>query len=157
MLQDAAGMNRFSVDTEAATVAGPAAACAAAVSTSALPVWARGGFSGDGSGVPHVQSAHGHMIAVLFGYPVKPSADPTVENKVLWIPGPQPPASSPTPSVPADPALHLDGTLQGDTLRLDRTLAQGPGPSGVNFPQAGCWNLTLHWSGHTDTLVMPVG
>jgi len=131
MLQDAAGMNRFSVDTEAATGAAPAAACVAAVSRSALPVWARSGFSGDGSGVPHLQSAHGHMIAVLFGFPLTPSADPTVENKVLWIPGPQPPApSSTTPSGLADPALHINGTLLGDTLHLDRTLTQGPGLQG---------------------------
>ena len=156
LLRDAAGLNRFTVDTDAATVAGPAALCTAAVSRAALPAWARTGFSGDGAGTPHVTSAGGHLIAALFGFPLEASADLSVENKILWIPGPQP-----SPTASGEPlsrhALTVEGTLVGDTVRLQRTLPEGPGPSGVAFPQAGCWHLTLSWYGHTDTMVLPVG
>jgi hypothetical protein len=38
-----------------------------------------------------------------------------------------------------------------------RVVPGGPGPSIVNLPQAGCWRLTLAWSGQTDTLDLAYG
>lgn len=85
---------------------------------------------------------------------------------MLWIPGPQPPdrLSSGDPSSGStydgstyDVGLSLEGRLTGSSLRVSRLIPGGPGPSLVTFPQAGCWTLTLRWSGHTDTMVLPVG
>jgi hypothetical protein len=33
-----------------------------------------------------------------------------------------------------------------------RIIKTGPGPSYVDAPSAGCWRLTLTWSGRSDTL-----
>jgi hypothetical protein len=111
--------------------------------------------------VPHVTSRDARLIAALFSYPLTAAADLSVENKVLWIPGPQPPdrpsSGDPSSGSTYDVGMSLEGTLTGSSLRVSRLLPGGPGPSLVTFPQAGCWNLTLRWSGHTDTVVLPVG
>jgi hypothetical protein len=33
-----------------------------------------------------------------------------------------------------------------------RTVPGGPGPSGIALPKAGCWRMSLAWSGRTDQL-----
>jgi len=33
-----------------------------------------------------------------------------------------------------------------------RTVGDGPGPSIVDLPEAGCWKLDLTWGDHTDHL-----
>ena len=33
-----------------------------------------------------------------------------------------------------------------------RALPGGPGPSIIDLPAAGCWRLTLRWSGRSDVL-----
>jgi hypothetical protein len=33
-----------------------------------------------------------------------------------------------------------------------REVDGGPGPSIINLPSAGCWRLSLTWSGHRDQL-----
>jgi hypothetical protein len=35
---------------------------------------------------------------------------------------------------------------------VSRAVPGGPGPSIINLPDAGCWRLTLTWSGGRDTL-----
>lgn len=49
--------------------------------------------------------------------------------------------------------ILLDGTAVGPVQR--RTVGGGPGPSIIDMPTAGCWQFTLRWSGHTDTVDLP--
>lgn len=121
----------------------PSGTCVSDVTRDALPTWARAGFTGDGSGVPHVFGERGDIVAVLFEYPPVASRDPDVANKILWI--------SRLPQQPMKP-LTIEAVLDGTTTSVAREIAGGPGPSSVNLPEAGCWHLTLRWSGHTDTM-----
>jgi hypothetical protein len=118
-------------------------ACGSEIRTGPLPEWARAGFSDDGSGFPHVLGRDGDLLGVLFGAPLRapPAADRA--NKILWV--------SRTEVTPGDP-LRIAARLDGGTETADREIAGGPGPSIVDLPRAGCWRLTLSWSGHTDTL-----
>ncbi|WP_433376077.1 hypothetical protein [Streptosporangium sp. CA-115845] len=123
----------------------PAGACVSTVTRDALPTWARSGFSDDGSGVAHVFGEHGDIIAVLFSYPLVASTDPEVTNKILWV--------SRLPQQPMRP-LSIKATLDGTTTSVVREIDGGPGPSSVNLPKAGCWRLTLNWSGHSDAITL---
>lgn len=124
----------------------PAGACA--VSRDALPAWARTGFRGDGSGVPHVFSEHGDLIAVLFEYPPTASKDPREANKILWVSRP--------PQTPLQP-LTIKAVLDRPRTSVTRVVPGGAGPSGINLPEPGCWRLSLSWSGHTDTMTLRFG
>jgi hypothetical protein len=135
-------------DSSAATAptASPAPVpCRSEVTRDALPVWARAGFSDDGSGVPHVFSEHGDLVAVLFKYPPASSADPQDGTKILWV--------SRLPQEPMQP-LVIEATLDGTTTPLTREVAGGPGPSTIQLPAAGCWRLALSWSGHQDRMML---
>jgi hypothetical protein len=35
---------------------------------------------------------------------------------------------------------------------VTRVVVGGPGPSIIDLPAAGCWRVSLAWSGRTDTL-----
>ncbi|GAA0397109.1 hypothetical protein GCM10009530_55880 [Microbispora corallina] len=120
-------------------------ACVSAVTRDALPTWARGGFSDDGTGTPHVFGERGDIVAVLFNYPPVASTDPDVANKILWV--------SRVPQRPMDP-LKIRAVLDGTSTSVARQIDGGPGPSSVNLPKAGCWRLTLTWSGHTDAMAL---
>ena len=123
--------------------ASPEAPCVTKIETGALPEWARTGFTGDGSGNPHVFSRNGDMVGVLFGNPLKapPAADHN--NKILWV-------SKLPIDTPSDFTIvaNLVGTGETAEPRVD----PAPGPSIVDLPRAGCWRLTLSWSGHVDTM-----
>lgn len=106
----------------------------------------RGGFSGTPR-VPYVLGRHGSIGGVLFGSPLNAPPAKTKNNKILWV-----------PRHPAKSAAALwirmqkvDGARPvGSPVR--RIVANGPGPSYVDAPSAGCWRLTLTWSGRRDTL-----
>jgi len=123
----------------------PADACNAAVTRIALPTWARTGFSGDGTGAPHVLSERGDLVAVLFEYPPVASADPQLGSKILWV--------SRLPQEPMQP-LRIQADLDGTTTSVKREIPGGPGPSSVQLPLAGCWRLALSWSGHEDRMTL---
>ncbi len=120
----------------------PAGRCESAVQTGDLPEWARAGFSGT-SYPPHVLGRNGDIVAILFGYPLyqPPLADRN--NKILWV--------SRVGVIAAEP-LEIEAHLVGSAVSVHRQVPGGPGPSIVDLPQAGCWQLTLSWWGHTDTL-----
>ncbi|XVQ84015.1 hypothetical protein ACQP2K_35140 [Microbispora siamensis] len=90
-------------------------------------------------------SEHGDIIAVLFNYPPVASPEPDISNKILWV--------SRLPQQPMRP-LTIEAVLDGTTTSVVREIAGGPGPSSVNLPKAGCWHLTLSWSGHTDAMTL---
>lgn len=119
------------------------AACSSDVQTGPLPEWARGGFSDDGAGTPHVLGRKGDIIAVLFGRTL--SSPPALDrsNKILWV--------SRVPVTPGG-SLEITAQLDGTSETAKQTVPGGPGPSGVDMPRPGCWRFTLAWSGHTDEM-----
>ena len=123
----------------------PAAAepCVTRIETGPLPQWARGGFSDDGSGTPHVSSKKGDMVGVLFGSPLSAPPADDHSNKILWV-------SKPPVTMPSDFTIVASLAGTGETYRPK--VDSAPGPSTVDLPRAGCWRLTLSWSGHVDTM-----
>jgi hypothetical protein len=119
-------------------------ACDGVVVTSALPGWARAGFSPNAIVNPHVIGASGQIIGVLFTDPLRSPPKSSTNNKILWVaenPGPAP--------------LVIRARLEGSRQATTRTVPGGPGPSTIDLPAPGCWQLTLTWSGHTDTAALP--
>jgi len=145
LLMATAGCTSDSSAATAPTASPTPAPCRSEVTRDALPAWARAGFSDDGSGVPHVFSEHGDLLAVLFKYPPASSADPQDGTKILWM--------SRLPQEPAQP-LVIEATLEGTTTTLTREVPGGPGPSSIQLPAAGCWRLALSWSGHQDRMML---
>ena len=127
------------------TAASPAGtACAGAVVTGVLPVWARAGFSEASPVMPYITGKHDEIIAVLFTNPLRSPSAKTRYNKILWV-------AKDHGTGPLIIHAQLEGTKQHTT----RTVPGGPGPSIINLPEPGCWQLTLTWSGHHDTLAVP--
>jgi hypothetical protein len=83
------------------------------------------------------------IIAVPFGWPLRERQPAGRANKVLWI------AQRNDGGPMVIEATPEDG---GPTVR--RELADGPGPSIVDLPRAGCWRLTLRWSGLSDRIAL---
>jgi hypothetical protein len=111
-----------------------------------LPVWARTGFSEKKPKVPHVLGRRGRIVAILFG---ELAAPPTEDagNKVLWV--------AKDPLKPrSDLEISAQRVVNGRRVGkvVHRTVAGGPGPSGVEMPLPGCWRMSLEWSGRTDEL-----
>lgn len=118
------------------------AACAYAPSKRALPTWARSGFRSPYNGWPYVTSKSGHIVAVLFGDPLRAGTPgPTgLQNKILWV-----------PDDPSAGELSVQGHLVGTNTNVDIGDISF-GPSIVNMPTAGCWRFTLHWREGTDSV-----
>jgi hypothetical protein len=135
------------------TVSQPTAAspCASAVVYGSLPTWARSGFNPPNVPMPHVLGAGGDIVAVLWARhdPLVTPTPPGRGNKILWVS---------KPSLSAGPLeitaqRLIGGTAAGPVQR--RAVAGGPGPSEIDMPTAGCWQFTLRWSGHVDTVDLP--
>jgi len=118
------------------------AGCTAVVPSRVLPAWARTGFSDPEPSEPYVLGDRGDIVAILFAQPLQapPSADHN--NKILWVPRVW------TGSGP----FVIDATLVGTTVTARRQVEGGPGPSIIDLPQAGCWQLHLRWGTLEDSL-----
>ena len=81
-----------------------------------------------------------NIVAVLFGWPLQDRPTGLHQNKILWV--------ARTGSGP----LHIAATEQGTGQTVTKELADGPGPSHVDMPAAGCWQFTLSWSDQHDEL-----
>lgn len=112
-----------------------------------LPTWARAGFRGPPfNTVPYVTSSGGDIVAVLFGSMLAPPPSATEgQNKVLWVP-----KDSSAGALTVD--AHLVGTSENVAIG-DISF----GPSYVDVPKPGCWRLTLHWIGPTETVDIMYG
>jgi hypothetical protein len=136
------------------TASRPAAAssCASAVIYGSLPTWARSGFTPPSQAMPHVLGARGDIVAVLWAQhdPLVTPTPPGRANKILWVSKLPVSAGS---SLEITARQLIGGTAVGAGQR--RTVAGGPGPSTVDMPTAGCWQFTLRWSGHVDTVNLP--
>jgi hypothetical protein len=118
-----------------------AAAAACSVDRGVLPEWARAGFSESEPKMPHVVGDSGAIAAILFGDPLYSPPSPDRANKVLWVPRETP----------------LTFTQLAITARQgDRTVTRKVdlGPSYVDLPASGCWQLSLSWKGHKDSLAL---
>jgi hypothetical protein len=122
-------------------------ACHAEVDRGALPEWARAGFSDPGAGMPHVVGRAGDIAAILFGDPLLSPPSTERANKILWA---SRPAQKPLSDLRIE-AQRMDGR-RAVGRPVSRTVTGGPGPSTVDLPAAGCWRLTLRWSGRSDEL-----
>jgi hypothetical protein len=91
--------------------------------------------------------AQGSIVAILWADHDPLHAPPLANraNKVLWV--------SRLDVRPGAP-LRIRATLNGTGRAAAVDLAQGPGPSYVDLPAAGCWSLDLSWSGHHDQLAL---
>ncbi|WP_226899053.1 hypothetical protein [Nonomuraea phyllanthi] len=120
-----------------------AASCPEKLSPAPLPTWARAGFHPPEQSMPYVVGDRGDIAAVVFGDPLLAPPDENRGNKILWV--------SRVPQEAGDP-LKIEAYLDGSGTPVLREVPGGPGPSGIDLPKAGCWHLTLRWSGHVDTL-----
>jgi hypothetical protein len=132
--------------SHASNPATPAAkSCQSSITPRTLPTWARAGFSPPTFPMPYVLGDHGNIVAILWADRDPLHAPPLAKmnNKILWVsrvvPGPFTP-------------LHIRATLDGTNQTAIRAVADGPGPSIIDLPAAGCWSLNLSWSGHRDHL-----
>ena len=70
------------VSSTALTFAGP---CAAHVVDSAIPSWARGGFSDPNRHMHFEVGRGGKIVALLWAYPLLSPPPTTHDNKILWV------------------------------------------------------------------------
>ena len=129
-----------------------ASSCASAVVYGSLPSWARSGVTPPSQAMPHVLGARGDIVAVLWAQhdPLVTPTPPGRANKILWVSKLPVSAGS---SLEITARQLIGGTAVGAVQR--RTVAGGPGPSAIDMPTAGCWQFTLRWSGHVDTVNLP--
>lgn len=104
--------------------------------TGTPPTWARGGFHG--GYVPFARSRSGNVVAFVFGtLSAPPAADHS--NKVLWV-------------VRGESAAKIDITAHQEDSGRVTTLQVPAGPSYVNMPAPGCWQLDLRIGDRHDTI-----
>jgi hypothetical protein len=90
----------------------------------------------------------GDIVAILWAgrNPLHSPPLAKVSNKILWV-------SKTIPGGPFTP-LRIQATLAGTSQAVTRQVADGPGPSVIDLPAAGCWSFNLTWSGHHDRLTL---
>ena len=97
--------------------------------------------------MPHVVGRSKRIVAIIFGYPLVSPPSPKRTNKILWV------ARAPTnPRSDLRISARMMRGAHASRRIVERRVRGGPGPSIINLPAAGCWRLTLRWSGRTDTL-----
>jgi hypothetical protein len=123
-------------------------ACRAHIPPRLLPTWARTGFSDPRPHMPYVLGAKGSIAAIVWADPLVSPPAKEVSNKILWV--------SHAPIRPGVNNLDISAQrIDGEKpigKPVSRQVVGGPGPSIIDLPAAGCWHLTLRWSGHTDTM-----
>jgi hypothetical protein len=136
----------LSVAAAILTLAGPPA-CHPVVDKGVLPRWARAGFSDPRPRLPHTLGRRGDIAALMFGFPLTAPPRKRVSNKILWVS---------RPDVRRGSDLRISAQRIYRTRRIGRPVrrrvAGGPGPSIVDLPRAGCYRMTLRWSGHVDRM-----
>jgi hypothetical protein len=141
VLAVAGGAAALALTRDADAPAPPAgsSACAGNISTAALPTWARAGFTPDGQHTPHVFGSRKEIVGILFG-DLRAHQPKGTNNKILWVakngPG----------------TLRITAHLEGSDTTATRTVSLGP--SIVDVPTAGCWQMKLTWPGHSDTIAL---
>ena len=132
-----------------ATGSADGGACAPQVRNGVLPVWMRGGWQpGAKPQTTYVVGRNGAIGAVLWGARAldSPPAQ-SRNNKILWVP-----RHISKSVAPLWIKMQETDGVQAVGAPVRRIITSGPGPSIVDAPSAGCWRLTLTWSGRKDTL-----
>jgi len=131
--------------TAPAVSSSSAAGCTADYTPQALPAWATAGFTHPDDPMPYVRGDRGEIVAIVWA-----EHDPVVvpprtdrNNKILWV-------ARQTPE-PGE-ALRVTATLEGTSHTVERTFDDGPGPSVLDLPEAGCWSMDLAWGDRHDHL-----
>ncbi len=81
--------------------------------------------------------ANGEIVGILFSE-LRAHQPEGTNNKILWV------------AKDGGGTLHISARLEGSDTTATRTVDLGP--SIVNLPAAGCWQMTLTWPGHSDTI-----
>jgi Protein of unknown function (DUF4232) len=126
----------------------PAPVCSGPSTANDIPAWAAS--ANPPSGVPHLVSPDGNVVAVLFGYPLYTGKSTEHTNKILWI------VRRPRNGQP----LEITATLARTTdrpLHFSFPADSSPGeiyPSNDNVPssEAGCWHFALSWNGNHSSM-----
>jgi hypothetical protein len=119
---------------------GSSRSACATVDRGVLPAWARTGFSDPEPKMPHVLGRDRRIVAVLFGDPLVAPPARDRANKILWV-----------SRDPVEPLSDLRIRASDGSRTVSRVVQGGPGPSLIDLP-AGCWHLSLSWSGRSDSL-----
>ena len=112
-----------------------------------LPPWARTGFSDPRPVMPFALGRSGRIAAILFASPLESPAPRDHNNKILWV--------SRVPTMrQSDLRISAQRMRGGRAVGrpVPRVVENSPGPSIIDLPRAGCWRLTLRWSGRVDSL-----
>ena len=120
-----------------------ASACDGSVVTAVIPSWARAGFSEKEPVMPYATSTGGAMVALIFNDPLTSPTAAGTGNKILWV-----------TNVDEGSPLQISGRLEGGTQSMQQELS-APGPSGIEVPAPGCWQFTLDWATHHETISIP--
>lgn len=122
-------------------------ACRPDVIVGVLPAWARGGFSDPKPQMPYELGRAKRIAAVLWANPLQSPPPQDHTNKILWV-------SKATSTPGSDLRISAQRMTRSTPVGtpVTRTVMGSPGPSIIDLPSAGCWRLTLRWSGRIDTL-----
>ena len=131
----------------AQAAASSVAPCRAVVTHGVIPSWARAGFSDPRPRGAQVLGRAGRIDALLFGDPLYVPPLVNRSNKILWV-SRRPVGGTSTLRIAAQ---RMQGTRRIGAP-VARSVAGGPGPSIIDLPAAGCWRLSLSWSGQHDSV-----
>jgi hypothetical protein len=98
--------------------------------------------------IPYALAERGQVAGFLFGYPLMAGNPQPYSDKILWV------VASPRDGLPLRLTGHPLGAatpVVSSTWPADST----PGeiyPSEIVAPSPGCWQFTLSWNGHSDTI-----
>ncbi len=124
-------------------------ACRSDLHVGVLPVWARSGFRAARPRTEFAVGRRDQIGAILFSTGNYLDSPPAADhnNKILWVSRLRSHSGG---------TLRIQAQLMRGTTRIGtparRTVPDGPGPSIINLPAAGCWRLTLRWAGLSDQL-----
>lgn len=107
----------------------------------ALPAWATAGFTHPTDPIAHWTGTDRSIVAVPFGWPLQ-AHPPELgrQNQILWV------AKS------GYGPLRIVATDQASGETVTKDLPDGPGPSIVDMPTAGCWHVILRWADQEDEI-----
>jgi hypothetical protein len=98
--------------------------------------------------IRYALAERGHVAGFLFGYPLMAGNPRPYSDKILWV------VAYPRDGLP----LRLTGHPLGAATPVVSSIwpaDSSPGeiyPSEIIAPSPGCWQFTLSWNGHTDTV-----
>jgi hypothetical protein len=95
-----------------------------------------------------VLAERGQVAGFLFGYPLMAGNPQPYSDKILWV------VASPRDGMPLRLTGHRLGAA-GPVVSTALPADSEPGeiyPSEIQVPSPGCWQFTLSWNGHADTV-----